>query len=333
MNICSACRQENPLEARFCGYCGFRMVPISSQDWQALTDQLQPIEVESPTMLTEVKKVKGKGAEHLARVGRDGGMAGLVPEPAPKDKQTQGPRVVGKWEEPPVRVFPQKTGPGTKDTSKGRDPGDGGLIVSAPMPSPRPSTVPPGRATSEGRPLTGKLKMVDSGPPMPVSEPPVRVPMPSPHAPIQPPVRTTPPPARVTPPPAPPDASSPKPPLPGQADGRTARRYRRFPLKVEVGYATEHNFYTGFMENLSSGGLFIATHQPAQIGEVMEITFTVPGIPGACVAIAQVTWTREYDATNEDMVPGMGLKFIQLDQKVRAAVELFIKHREPIFFD
>ena len=53
MNICSACRQENPIEARFCGYCGFRMAPISSQDWRTLTDKLRPIEVESPTMLTE----------------------------------------------------------------------------------------------------------------------------------------------------------------------------------------------------------------------------------------------------------------------------------------
>ena len=264
MNICSACRQENPMEARFCGYCGFRMSPISSQDWKTLTSTLQPIEVQNPTMLTEVKKVKGKGVEHLARASSTGGLDGHPPDQAPADKQTQGPRVVGKWEEPPVRV---------------------------------PTPIPP--------------------PPMEQAKP---APAPQPPVPVSTP---TPPPARV--PMTPPDQAG--------KDGRTARRYRRFPLKVEVGYATDHNFYTGFMENLSSGGLFIATHQPAQIGEVMEITFTVPGIPGTCVAIAQVTWTRAYDATNEDMVPGMGLKFIQLDQKVRAAVELFIKHREPIFFD
>ena len=332
MIICSACHQENPMEARFCGFCGFRMAPISSEDWNHLTNELPPIEVESPVILTEVNKVMGKGAQHLV------GPVGAANPEAPTDKETpQGPRVVGKWEEPPVRVFPRGKGPGPRDTSMGRERGDSDVVASAPMPRPRSSTVPPGKAIHSGRSVTGKME-----PPLPYLGPDELLPVePAPAVPPPPPAQVVPPtpapPVQAAPPIQAPRPSTPLPMAPApardQPDGRTARRYRRFPLKVEVGYATDHNFYTGFLENLSSGGLFIATHQPTQIGEVMEVTFTVPGIPAPCIAIAQVTWLRDYDASNDDMVPGMGLKFIQLDPKVRAAVELFIKHREPIFFD
>jgi len=110
------------------------------------------------------------------------------------------------------------------------------------------------------------------------------------------------------------------------------RQCGRFPAKVKVGYATEHNFYTGFLENLSSGGLFVATHAPSPIDEVLEVTFSVPGLKRSATAVCRVQWIREYDADMPDMIPGMGLRFIKLGAEASAAVELFIKHRDPIFF-
>jgi len=120
---------------------------------------------------------------------------------------------------------------------------------------------------------------------------------------------------------------------PKEQTGEHERGCKRFPLKVEVGYASEHNFYTGFLENLSSGGLFVATHNPAEIGDVVEVTFSVPALRRNCTAMCLVQWTREYNPSLPDMIPGMGLKFVKLDSEARAAVELFIKHREPIFYD
>ena len=111
-----------------------------------------------------------------------------------------------------------------------------------------------------------------------------------------------------------------------------SRGGKRFPAKVKVGYATEHNFYTGFLENLGSGGIFVSTHAPSDIDEVLEVTFSVPGLSRCASAVCQVQWVREYDADLPDMIPGMGLRFIKLGAEARAAVELFIRHREPIFF-
>jgi len=111
------------------------------------------------------------------------------------------------------------------------------------------------------------------------------------------------------------------------------RQFRRFPIKVEVDYATEHNFFTGFTENLSSGGLFVATHIPAELGDVLSLTFTVPGLDENITAVGRVQWVREYNENSPDTIPGMGLRFLKLSKEARAAIEMFIQHRRPIFFD
>jgi uncharacterized protein (TIGR02266 family) len=132
-----------------------------------------------------------------------------------------------------------------------------------------------------------------------------------------------------------PPAAQPRPPAAqgAQGAGSAVRASRRFPLKVEVSYTSEHNFYTGFLTNLSSGGLFVATHNPSAIGDVIELTFTVPGLARSCTALCRVQWVREYNVLTPETQPGMGLRFVRLDPEARAAIEMFIRHREPIFFD
>ena len=44
------------------------------------------------------------------------------------------------------------------------------------------------------------------------------------------------------------------------------RRQARRRYQVEVGVASDHNVYTGFTEDISSGGLFVATHDILPIG-------------------------------------------------------------------
>ena len=138
---------------------------------------------------------------------------------------------------------------------------------------------------------------------------------------------------------------APRPPVPVAVPGETVtprprtqtdsnnRRHQRFPLKVEVSYTSDHNFFTGFVQNIGEGGLFVATHMPARLGDVIEVSFSVPGLPRVCTAVCKVRWIREYNASSPDTVPGMGLQFAQIESDARAAIDLFIGHREPIFYD
>ena len=337
MKTCAACRKEVLDEANFCGWCGFRLTPISSTELDTLTKELQPIEEENPILLTKMKAVQGKGeaawrkrqktkereaagSEELSPPPRlevvDEGIGGRrQPEPAPM----QPPPVPADALEPAAEAVEPPTF--VLDRPKTRPP-----VVREESPEEvavattirHPAMAEPDEPLEYPPPLESGAYQQPTPPPVPpdalVPEepaPPVRAPQPTPPAPAP----------RPTPPPE--DGS----------DDAHARECTRFPLKVEVGYASEHNFYTGFMENLSSGGLFVATHNPAEIGDVIEVTFTVPALRRNCTAMCLVQWTRAYDPSMPDMIPGMGLKFVKLDADARGAVEMFIKHREPIFFE
>jgi len=93
---------------------------------------------------------------------------------------------------------------------------------------------------------------------------------------------------------------------------------------------SEHNFYTGFTENISTGGLFVATRDIKSVGTVVRVKFVLPGLPGAVEADAVVRWVREVGDPDHH---GMGVQFTHLSPPVRDAIDRFIKQRESIFFD
>ena len=111
------------------------------------------------------------------------------------------------------------------------------------------------------------------------------------------------------------------------------RAHERFPLTVEVTHTSEHNFFTGFMEDISEGGIFVATHAPVEIGDKLELTFSVPGMPGNCTLVCRVRWLRAYNPDSNETIPGMGLSFDDLPGQAKEAIDRFIKQREPIFYE
>src|ERR1700733_903690 len=54
------------------------------------------------------------------------------------------------------------------------------------------------------------------------------------------------------------------------------REHERFSVELEVSLGSEHNFYAGLAENLSAGGVFIATHQLKPVGSTIELTINLP---------------------------------------------------------
>jgi len=110
-------------------------------------------------------------------------------------------------------------------------------------------------------------------------------------------------------------------------------RYQpRVSLKVEIGIHTETNFYTGFAMNVSAGGIFIATHVPAKVGEEIPLSFTLPNSPKPIEAVGVVCWYREYNPLYPETHPGMGLKFKEIPEAVEKTIDDYIKNiREPYF--
>ncbi len=131
------------------------------------------------------------------------------------------------------------------------------------------------------------------------------------------------------------DPPPPPPPPPSQRDmtGPTSwnesRRAPRALVELEVGIASESNFYIGLTENISAGGVFVATYASKPIGAKVDVALSFANgeeirLPGI------VRWTREASAGGW---PGMGVQFERLTPDDEAKIRRFIKLRDPLFFE
>lgn len=141
--------------------------------------------------------------------------------------------------------------------------------------------------------------------------------------------------ARSEPPPPAPvaeseEAASPveESPVPSSTD-RAAPRHR---IELEVSIFSDSNFYAGFTENLSAGGVFVATYVLRPIGSRMTLEILVPGRTEPLRLAGVVRWLRPPSA-NEDLWPGMGVAFDALSAEEEASIRAFLGEREPMFFD
>ena len=95
---------------------------------------------------------------------------------------------------------------------------------------------------------------------------------------------------------------------------------------------SDHNFYTGFSENISEGGLFVATHRLQDIGTDLVLEFSVPDRPTPIRATCRVRWVRLYRESS-DAPPGMGVEFVDLAAQDAADISRFVTRRAPLFWD
>jgi type IV pilus assembly protein PilZ len=114
------------------------------------------------------------------------------------------------------------------------------------------------------------------------------------------------------------------------ADAR--RAHVRHDVEIEVSLESESNFYMGLTENLSEGGLFIATHLVKPIGTEIEVSFKLPHVAEPIKAKGAVKWIREYSETS-DAMPGMGVRFERIAQQQVEQIREFLAARAPLFYD
>lgn len=110
------------------------------------------------------------------------------------------------------------------------------------------------------------------------------------------------------------------------------REHARCRVELDVSLGSDHNFYAGFVENLSVGGVFVATHALRAIGEDVEFTVHLPGGMGSVHGVGEVRWIREY-SDRSNVPPGMGVRFVELQPGGIESIQQFLSSRDPLFFD
>jgi uncharacterized protein (TIGR02266 family) len=118
------------------------------------------------------------------------------------------------------------------------------------------------------------------------------------------------------------------------APHRAAPEHRAHPrrhIQIEVTMMSESQLYTGLSENLSEGGVFVATHALRPIGEKIDLTLVLPNAKPIRM-LGEVRWVREF-SDRVEAPPGMGLRFVSLTDEVSAAIRAFLERRSPLFFE
>lgn len=110
--------------------------------------------------------------------------------------------------------------------------------------------------------------------------------------------------------------------------GSSARQAQRMRVRARVSLRSPTNLLEGRMEDLSVGGLFLATAHPLPVGAEVELALTLLG-EGELLLNARVAWVRDAQPTHAEPA-GIGLTFEALDSESRAAVERFIERRAPL---
>ena len=116
------------------------------------------------------------------------------------------------------------------------------------------------------------------------------------------------------------------------SDPRELRHETRVELKVALDVKSPTNFFTGIAMNISTGGIFLATHVPARVGEIIPLSFALPDEKQDVHVMSEVCWSRRYRAEFPDAHPGMGLRFLNLLPADAERINRYIHTvREPYF--
>lgn len=118
----------------------------------------------------------------------------------------------------------------------------------------------------------------------------------------------------------------------GPVAARGRREHSRFRVQLDVTVTSDHNFYAGFAENMSVGGVFIATHQIKAAGDRIDFSLVLPGSDQPIRGSGVVRWVRLYSESS-DAPPGMGIRFESLERGAQERIAEFLAQREPLFYD
>jgi Tfp pilus assembly protein PilZ len=102
-------------------------------------------------------------------------------------------------------------------------------------------------------------------------------------------------------------------------------------VEVNVSLVSEHNFFVGVTRRIDSGGVFIATSMPPQVGTRVQVRLGLAD--GRKIDLeGEVAFLRGKSATTGRQPPGCGVRLQSLPGWAVDAIERFFLARQPIVY-
>ena len=112
------------------------------------------------------------------------------------------------------------------------------------------------------------------------------------------------------------------------------RKHPRAKIRMKVRFPDLTTLLENFAKDISQGGIFIPTNNPKPVGTVMNLTLIHPDtkeeieVKGEVVRV--VTEKEVFENKEQNLTPGMGIKFIDLTPEQELALERFLAVEYPI---
>lgn len=108
--------------------------------------------------------------------------------------------------------------------------------------------------------------------------------------------------------------------------GRDERRkHPRVPVRIRIQYRVADQFFTDYIQNLSLGGIFVETTNPLPVRTALKVQFALPSMEEPIVADGVVVHRVEIGKGNSKAPSGMGIRFSQLDERNKRALEIYLQ--------
>jgi uncharacterized protein (TIGR02266 family) len=104
------------------------------------------------------------------------------------------------------------------------------------------------------------------------------------------------------------------------------KNLRKQLLVLKVRGEDNRGVFFGYAKTVSRGGMFISSVNPRKMAEEFEITFRLDDKGREIKSRVVVVWVREYDSLIKQE-PGMGIKFIDLDEATKDEIDAWIATR------
>lgn len=101
------------------------------------------------------------------------------------------------------------------------------------------------------------------------------------------------------------------------------RIHPRIPMRLSVKYSSAKEFFVDYSNNISAGGIFIRTLEPAEFGTKVLIEFTLPEIPRKVKGLGEVVRVVRAGESGKEPA-GMGIKFLKFDPGSEEHIRKFI---------
>lgn len=99
----------------------------------------------------------------------------------------------------------------------------------------------------------------------------------------------------------------------------------RYSVSIRVDCTTRDMFVSNYLTNISRGGVFLASHERLPLDAEVDLVLTLPDT-GVTIAVrGRVVWTYDIRRGTARLVPGAGIRFIDMSATDRARIDAYLE--------